>query len=174
MWKNISLSKSTEFDLYNAIEKIVGESWELQSELNDKHISVNYMNLWTTMVHGNESLVLRVLRNLLSNAIKFSPEESSIDIYTKMVEGWVEVFVEDEGRGIVKEYQNDLFGENMKTQEGTFGERWLWIALTIIRKFVDYMGWELKLVSSATQEDVDMEFAKKTWTIFSFILPNKK
>jgi len=51
----------------------------------------------------------QALSNLLSNATKFSPEGSEIIVGARPRDGWVEFFVEDNGVGIPREEQGNLF-----------------------------------------------------------------
>lgn len=51
------------------------------------------------MVADGAKLV-QVLVNLLSNAIKFSPKQGHVSVVCQEKEGWLQVQVSDEGRGI--------------------------------------------------------------------------
>jgi len=50
-----------------------------------------------------------VLQNLLENAVKYTPQDGSVRINVRHVEGGVEVSIADTGIGIPKAYQKDIF-----------------------------------------------------------------
>ncbi|MGD8455609.1 MAG: GAF domain-containing protein [Anaerolineales bacterium] len=54
-------------------------------------------------------LIKRVLINLLENAIKFSSLEAKISLGAVRKEGWMEVWVEDEGGGIQPDFLDQIF-----------------------------------------------------------------
>ena len=91
-------------------------------------------NLDLAVVEPAADLVLKadpkrlrqVLLNLLSNAVKFTPEGGAISIYTRTLEGLIEVVVSDTGIGIPPDQLGYIFREftqvtsgRRKTEEGT-------------------------------------------------------
>jgi PAS domain S-box-containing protein len=58
---------------------------------------------------GDSSRLLQVVINILSNALKFSPKGSTITLRTVIVEGYVELQIEDQGRGIPAEQCDNVF-----------------------------------------------------------------
>lgn len=61
-----------------------------------------------TMPIDGDRLV-QVLVNLLSNAIKYSPPDSAVVLKINEKEDWIEIRVEDHGRGIPKSYREIIF-----------------------------------------------------------------
>lgn len=57
----------------------------------------------------DEALIGRVIGNLLSNALKFAPAQGWIEIDARRIDGFVEVSVEDNGRGIAEAQRHRLF-----------------------------------------------------------------
>ena len=53
--------------------------------------------------------ILRIVQNLLSNAIKFSPEDSTIIVFTKRVEGRLQLYVSDQGSGMNADQKANIF-----------------------------------------------------------------
>jgi signal transduction histidine kinase len=51
----------------------------------------------------------QVLGNLLSNAVKYSPKGGTITIGAESVDGKIRIFVRDQGLGIEKKHQKNLF-----------------------------------------------------------------
>ncbi len=57
----------------------------------------------------DEERLIRVLTNLLANAIKFAPPGSTITVDCKKTTQWLEISVQDEGRGIPSELLKTIF-----------------------------------------------------------------
>ncbi|HTQ80276.1 MAG TPA: ATP-binding protein, partial [Thermoanaerobaculia bacterium] len=54
--------------------------------------------------------VVQVLINLISNAIKFSPPDREVRVWAEEgEEGWVRIFVRDQGVGILAKHQQRIF-----------------------------------------------------------------
>lgn len=87
----------------------------------------------------------QVFGNIISNAIKFSPEGSEIfvDVHTSQ-NGRVNIEVKDNGIGIPKVLQDQLFDINKKTSRvGTSGEIGTGFGMHIMKSFVEMYGGEL-------------------------------
>lgn len=81
----------------------IGE--QLKSTL--KHLSEKYnvshsIDFPKEIIYANEVLLLSMLYNLADNAFKASRPQTSIKIYSKITPAAVQIFVEDNGRGIAK------------------------------------------------------------------------
>ncbi|MBI2812336.1 MAG: HAMP domain-containing histidine kinase [Candidatus Melainabacteria bacterium] len=57
----------------------------------------------------DEDRLIRVLVNLLANAIKFAPSGSTVTVDCKKTSQWLEISVQDEGRGIPAELLKTIF-----------------------------------------------------------------
>ena len=60
---------------------------------------------------GDVDMIRRVIINLLENAVKFTPNEGRIEIGAKPVDQGVEVWIQDNGPGIPKEAQAEIFNK---------------------------------------------------------------
>jgi len=60
-------------------------------------------------VLGDPFRLAQVVKNLLSNAIKFSPDGGAIVVRSRVVDGYLQVSVQDEGMGMTAEQQAHLF-----------------------------------------------------------------
>ena len=90
-------------------------------------------------VIGNESLLTQCFSNLLGNAVKFVAPgvRPNVSVYSEPTDGFVRIWVEDNGIGIPPAASKRLFGmfQKLDTQyEGTG------IGLAIVRKVVERMG----------------------------------
>jgi PAS domain S-box-containing protein len=70
--------------------------------------------------------LVQVVVNLLSNAVKFSPPASNVEVSVQEMPGWVEVQVQDHGRGVPEEYRQAIFerfqqvsSEDSRAKKGT-------------------------------------------------------
>jgi signal transduction histidine kinase len=90
-------------------------------------------------VLGNEAALTQCFSNLLSNAVKFSKtgQVPRVRIRASRDNGWVKVFVEDEGVGIHPDFQARIFGMFQRLDNSPEGTG---IGLAIVRKAVERMG----------------------------------
>lgn len=63
----------------------------------------------TPVVMADSDRIVQVMVNLLSNAIKFSPPQTKVSVTARDLNDWVEVRVEDHGRGIPAEHLDAIF-----------------------------------------------------------------
>jgi PAS domain S-box-containing protein len=85
--------------------------------------------------------IFRVVANLLSNARKFSPAGGQIVVGARAVEGFVEVYVQDEGLGIPGDAQSQLFGKFYRVDTPDHrGIKGTGLGLAISKKIVEAHG----------------------------------
>lgn len=84
----------------------------------------------------------QVLNNLLSNAAKFSHPDTEIAVRLKRPDsGWAVLTVHDQGQGIPKEEQANLFIPFQRTSvRGTAGEKSTGLGLAIVKRIVEGHG----------------------------------
>ncbi|VVB80293.1 Methanogenesis regulatory histidine kinase FilI [uncultured archaeon] len=73
------------------------------------HIKISFNSVKTPILFVDPFRIKQVFTNLLSNAIKFSPENSHIHVEISKRDNQVVVSVKDEGIGISKEKQSEIF-----------------------------------------------------------------
>jgi signal transduction histidine kinase len=91
------------------------------------------------LVMGNEAGLTQCLSNLLGNAVKFAQEGTSAEVrvWSEQRDGWVRLWVEDNGIGIPEWMLPrlfDLFSHGAAPQAGTG------VGLALVRKVVARMG----------------------------------
>lgn len=86
----------------------------------------------------------RALSNLLDNAVKFSHEQSRVTVWTREVEGTVEVLVEDRGIGIPLPDQERIFDPFVRLDREPPGAG---LGLSIARELAEAQGGRLSLES---------------------------
>src|SRR5258708_1065334 len=60
-------------------------------------------------IFGDPFRLSQVCKNLLSNAVKYSPKGGTITVRSRLLEGFVEISVQDQGMGMTPEQQEHLF-----------------------------------------------------------------
>lgn len=86
----------------------------------------------------NDGHLDAILRNLLSNAIKFSQPGDAITFSNRLENGFVSIFVHDNGIGIPKEMVQKIFDPNNdKKRNGTTGEEGSGMGLLIVKELVE-------------------------------------
>jgi PAS domain S-box-containing protein len=92
------------------ITKMIKEVTEtMQSSADMKNIKINTKLEETPDIVIDQERIKQVLMNLIDNSIKFSPQHSTINLYTKMKKDEVLFEVQDFGRGIPKKKQKKIF-----------------------------------------------------------------
>lgn len=97
-------------------------------------------------VRGNEAALTQCLSNLVGNAVKFvrPGQRPQVEITAQRENGWVKLFIQDNGIGIAPEMHGRIFGifERLsRSYEGTG------IGLAVVRKAAERMGGRVTLKS---------------------------
>lgn len=97
--------ESTEVDLNLIFENVLSD---LQLKIKETEANIEIEDL--PIVTGDSIHLSRVFQNLLTNAIKFRSEKKPlIKVYSKQKNGFIELTIEDNGIGIEKQYQKQIF-----------------------------------------------------------------
>lgn len=92
-------------------------------------------------VEADEQRLREAMGNLVSNAIKYSPKEAAIEVEVERVEDEVRFVVRDEGPGLSKEEQKNLFAPFQRlSPEPTAGEASSGLGLYIVKQLVEMHG----------------------------------
>jgi two-component system, NtrC family, sensor histidine kinase KinB len=94
-----------------SIQKVIVDSIEtIGSSAHTKNIQVeNDVEAGLPEVMVDEDMIRRVMLNLLENATKFSPNGSTVHIGAKQNDGFVFVWVDDQGAGIPEKAKERIF-----------------------------------------------------------------
>lgn len=85
----------------------------------------------------------QILRNLLSNAIKFT-EEGSIELGYEIKRDFIEFYVRDTGKGIIKDMQEKIFDRFVQVDPFSSGTG---LGLSIAKVIIEKMGGKIWLES---------------------------
>ena len=117
-------------------------------------------------VWADGNLFSSVLQNLLNNAVKFSPRGSQININCKIEKDMLVLLVTDQGIGIPKENQPNLFNlGNSINRKGTENELGTGLGLVLVNEFVQLLGGKIWVESSPNG------FPVEKGTTFGFTVP---
>ena len=108
------------------------------------YVEVEYPEKISKLFVDNEKIAW-VVTNLLSNAIHHSPENARIIVGAKQHDNWVDIYVQDFGRGIDPRYHKSIFDRyfrvpGTKTQGSGLG-------LAISKEFVEAHGGTISVES---------------------------
>jgi signal transduction histidine kinase len=79
---------------------------------------VTHFNATQTLVVGDETHLCHALKNLLDNANKYSPDQPRITLCTQNTPGGILISVEDQGLGMSKEIQQNIFDKFYRVPTG--------------------------------------------------------
>lgn len=110
---------------------------DLSAVASNKNITLRYINPRETFVYADQNMFNTILRNLISNSIKYTPLGGTIKVETKIKGDFIQFSVSDNGIGMTKEIQNQLFISNVNhSTHGTNNEKGTGLGLVICQAFV--------------------------------------
>ncbi len=94
-------------NIHEIIEHTIGD---FRGESREKNIAISFDETGENhIIVGDKQKIKTVLQALIENALKYSPEGGSIMIHTETKEDEVVISIQDEGIGIPKEEQKNIF-----------------------------------------------------------------
>jgi PAS domain S-box-containing protein len=96
--------------------------------------------------------LVQVLVNLLSNAVKFSPRGGRVTVSAQEQGGWVEVRVQDRGRGIPASHRDAIFQRFQQVESSDVREKGgTGLGLPICKAIVEQLGGTMGVTSEVGQ-----------------------
>ncbi|MEK4425580.1 HAMP domain-containing sensor histidine kinase [Solibacillus sp. FSL K6-1523] len=107
LWQSASklAEQKEKIALDEVIKQVIKEQ---QFSIQRKNISV-WMELEPLNLYGSEPFIVHAIDNLISNAVKYSEPGTEISVTGKIIEGQIELIVQDEGHGISEENITRIF-----------------------------------------------------------------
>ncbi|MDQ8194888.1 CheR family methyltransferase [Coraliomargarita sp. SDUM461004] len=140
------------YDLFLPIARAKGVKLKFNKQVHSVH------------VYADLAALNRILSNLLDNAIKFTPEDRYVEITVFSTQQRGGLRVEDQGRGMAKNFLGQLFNpfsQEREKHDTTLGGSGLGMA--IAKQLVDSMGGNIKADSeegNGTTIEVQLPLAK--------------
>jgi len=134
-----------------------------QLQYQAKKITVVKKTKLPAYAWADRNITNLVLRNLLSNAIKFTPQNGRIIIGASQSAACVEVYVQDNGRGMSRAEMSKINNGNFYSTKGTNDEAGTGLGLMICREFL-----------AKNDGRLSVESEPGTGSTFSFTLPLAK
>ena len=137
--------EKTEFPVATAIAQSIEG---VRGWAREKSIAIAARDLPEGAVHADRPAIERILTILLRNAVKFTPERGRVGVRARLVQGAMNIYVEDSGVGIPREAIPHL-GRPFEQRHGTLenGYKGSGLGLAIARSLVELHGGTLRIRS---------------------------
>jgi PAS domain S-box-containing protein len=139
----ISGKLELEITQVNVVELISNSIEAVRPMVDARHISLNLEiddNCRESQIPGDINRLQQVVWNLLTNAVKFSPEGGRVNIGVSAKEGFVELEIADNGRGISPEFLPFVFERFRQDTSNIEKRSGLGLGLAIVRHLVELHG----------------------------------
>jgi PAS domain S-box-containing protein len=123
-------------DLRAIIEGVLEAQVEIAT---DHHFELDFPALWPA-VSGDAFRLEQVIRNLVSNAVKYSPTGGTVTIRGRIISGYGEISVQDQGIGMTPEQYQRLFEPFFRANDSIPGTG---LGLTICKLIVEAHGGDI-------------------------------
>jgi PAS domain S-box-containing protein len=107
---------------------------------------IDYMHEGISNACFDKQIMRNILLNLVSNAIKFSPENKPIRVLTKIGGKEISIQVADEGMGIPREEQENLFERFFRSKNAT-NIQGTGLGLNIVAKYLEVLNGKITFES---------------------------
>src|SRR5699024_9445885 len=108
--------KKDRLDLHNLINEAVNHVSLIVD--NRQGYIKTHLNAEKSTILANHSHFVNVIVNILDNAVKYSNEPPQIDIYTETVNNYLILKVKDQGTGMSKKVQKQIFDKFYREHTG--------------------------------------------------------
>ncbi len=138
--------KLTALDVHDLINNCIDNFRVVVNER--KGTLSTHLNAQYHTISADKEHVINIFNNLLDNANKYSPENPTITVNTSNVDGWIKISVEDNGIGIRKDSQHEIFKKFQRLQTGDIHDvKGFGIGLFYVKTMVEKMGGTIDIKS---------------------------
>jgi len=115
---------------------------------NQKQIKLNHSIAANLNIAADIQMIRTVIRNLISNAIKYTNTGGEINISALKKEQYVEITVKDNGLGMSRAAQRNLFmNDGFYSKTGTNNEKGTGLGLLLCKEFIELHGGHIRVES---------------------------
>ncbi len=101
------------------------------------------------IISGDKEAISEAIINLIDNAIKYSKDKKHLDINLKSENNHVSLEIKDQGIGIPKSHQEDIFQQFYRVPTGdVHNAKGSGLGLTLVKKIIDAHSGNIRLESS--------------------------
>ncbi|MGZ8238045.1 MAG: DUF4118 domain-containing protein [Methylobacter sp.] len=141
------------------LEEIIGAVLtRLQKRLADRPVTVK-LPPGILMIYVDAVMIEQVLINLLENILRYTPEGSAVEIMAEASSSAVEISVADEGPGIPKGYEHQLFEKFYRVRRES-AQSGVGLGLAICRAIIEAHG-----------GNIQAQNRPRGGAVFSFMIP---
>lgn len=139
--------KFSEIDL-NRLVDTISSNFEIRVTTENGKLNTE-LSAENPYIKGDEVHITNVIFNLLDNAMKYSKEKPQIDLLTENKNGWVIVQVKDNGIGIPKEHQSQIFERFYRVPTGNIHNvKGFGLGLSYVKRIVEVHNGKIKVEST--------------------------
>ncbi len=139
--------KFKEFDVNKMINSVVS-NFELRVKSKNGTLKAKVAD-GVLMIKGDEVHVTNVVFNLLDNAVKYSKDIPEIEVSTESIDEHVVISVKDNGIGISKDHQSQIFDRFYRVPTGNVHNvKGFGLGLSYVKKIVDSHEGKIKVESA--------------------------
>jgi len=143
-------SKFEKFDIFSLLNELSN------IYLNEKIKIVVSSDMESYIIENDRNQLNRIFINLIRNSIQANATLIKVD-FRKSASS-LEIYFEDNGKGIAEEFKNKIFDENFSTKKHGMG-----LGLKIAKKYLNSINGDIVLLNSSEKG-----------TIFKIVLPDEK
>jgi two-component system, OmpR family, phosphate regulon sensor histidine kinase PhoR len=139
--------KFSDIDLNKLIDT-VASNFEIRVTTENGKLNTD-LSAENPYIKGDEVHITNVIFNLLDNAMKYSKEAPQIELSTENKNGCIVVQVKDNGIGIPKEHQSQIFERFYRVPTGNVHNvKGFGLGLSYVKRIVDYHNGKIKVEST--------------------------
>ncbi len=139
--------KFTQIDL-NKLAETVASNFEIRVSNENGELKTD-LQADNPFIRGDEVHITNVFFNLLDNAVKYSKSNPVIELSTENKNGWVIVQVKDNGIGIPKENQAQIFERFYRVPTGNVHNvKGFGLGLSYVKRIIDAHNGKIKVDST--------------------------
>jgi len=139
--------KFSEIDI-NKLVDTISSNFEIRVSTENGTLNTE-LSAENPTIKGDEVHISNVIFNLLDNALKYRKGNPQIELSTENKNGWVVVQVKDNGIGIPKEHQNQIFERFYRVPTGNIHNvKGFGLGLSYVKRIVEDHSGKIKVEST--------------------------